>query len=276
MSVKNFIPELWAARAMRKLGKTLVYAAGVNTDYEGEIRQAGDTVRINSVGPVTISPYVPGVNLAAPEELNDEQQVLKIDQLHSFNFRVDDVDARQATANLLEEGIASGAEGLANTADYFIAGLYTQAGTITAETAVNSVNVLAALLTLGQALDELNVPQDGRWCVIHPFMKTKLVLAKILLENSPGNEAWTNGYVGRAAGFDLRASNNVRVVGGTNYKIMAGTRKAISFAGQINKIDAYRPELQFSDAVKGLYVYGGKVVYPDALAVLDATVAPEP
>jgi hypothetical protein len=276
MSVKNFIPELWAARAMRRLEKTLVYAAGVNTDYEGEIRQAGDTVRINSVGPVTITPYVPNVDLSAPEELNDEQQVLKVDQMYAFNFKVDDVDQQMANVSLLDEGIASGVFGLANAADCFVSGLYDQAGTTTESTPVNSVNALACLLTLAQGLDEKNVPQEGRWCVIPPWLKTRLVLAKVLLENSPGNEAWTNGYVGRAAGFDLRQSNNVRLVSATNYKIMAGTRKAISFAGVLNKVEAYRPHLQFSDAVKGLYVYGGKVVYPDALAVLDATIAAEP
>jgi hypothetical protein len=276
MSVKNFIPELWAARALAKLRKALVYAAGVNTDYEGEIRQAGDTVRINSIGEVTIADYVPNSTSITPEELNDQQQVLKVDQMKYFAFKVDDVDQAQLRGNVMDEAIGSGAWGLANAADYFVSGLYDQAGTTTVETAVNSLNVLVCLLTLGQKLDELNVPQVDRWCVIPPWMKTKLILAKVLLENSPGNEAWTNGYVGRAAGFDLRESNNVRLVSATNYKIMAGTRKAISFAGQINKVEAYRPQSEFSDAVKGLYVYGGKVVYPDALAVLDATIAAEP
>lgn len=120
------------------------------------------------------------------------------------------------------------------------------------------------------------MPEDGRWLVIPPWFKTKLLLAKALVtDNGAAADAFTNGKVGRVGGFDLYESNNVSN-DGTTYYIMAGTKKAISFAAQVNKVEAYRPEASFSDAVKGLYVYGAKVVYPDALAVLTATVGSEP
>jgi len=276
MSVQNFIPELWIARILTKLRKAYVYAALCNREYEGEIRQAGDTVRIGGIGPVTIRDYDPGVALVS-EELEDEQQILRIDQQKYYNFQVDDVDRAQANVNLLAAGMEEAADGLADAVDQYIAGFYTQAGSTTQLTAVNSQNVLAFLLTLGQALTENNVPRVGRFAVIPPWMTTKLTLAKVLLASEVSNDAFTNGYVGRAAGFDLYESNNVPTTNqGTEYKVMAGTTKAIAFAEQLVKTEAYRVESGFKDGVKGLLVYGGKVVYPDALVVGDCTQAAEP
>ena len=276
MSVQNFIPELWIARILAKLRKAYVYAALCNREYEGEIRQAGDTVRIGGIGPVTIRNYDPGVPLVS-EELEDEQQILRIDQQKYFNFQVDDVDRAQANVNLLAAGMEEAADGLADAVDQYIAGFYTQAGSTTQLTAVNSLNVLAFLLTLGQALTENNVPRVGRFAVIPPWMTTKLTLAKVLLAADVANDAFTNGYVGRAAGFDLYESNNVPTTNqGTEFKIMAGTTKAMSYAEQLTKTEAYRVESSFKDGVKGLLVYGGKVVYPDALVVGDCTQAAEP
>ena len=276
MSVQNFIPELWIARILAKLRKAYVYAALCNREYEGEIKQAGDTVRIGGIGPVTIRNYDPGVPLVS-EELEDEQQSLRIDQQKYFNFQVDDVDRAQANVNLLAAGMEEAADGLADAVDQYIAGFYTQAGSTTVLTAVNSLNVLAFLLTLGQALTENNVPRVGRFAVIPPWMTTKLTLAKVLLAADVANDAFTNGYVGRAAGFDLYESNNVPTTNqGTEFKIMAGTTKAMSYAEQLTKTEAYRVESSFKDGVKGLLVYGGKVVYPDALVVGDCTQAAEP
>lgn len=274
MSVNNFIPEVWAARIFARLRKSLVFGDVVNRDYEGEIANAGDTVKINAIGPITVSDYTKSSTSITPEELADAQMVLEITQSKYFAFKVDDVDARQAQGNLLAAGMDEAAYALADTFDQYIAGLYAQAGSITASTAVNSVNVYESLLTLGQALDEDNVPAEGRWCVIPPWFKTKLLIAEVVVENTT-NEAFDNGRIARCAGFDLRVSNNV-YDDGTNYKIMAGVNRAISAADQINKVEAYRPESSFSDAVKGLHLYGAKVIDPSALAVLDATIAAEP
>lgn len=276
MSVSNFIPELWSKRINQKLRESLVFGSVVNTDYEGEIGSGGDTVKINSIGDVTIGNYVPNSTSITPEQLNDYQTTLAIDQKKYFAFKVDDVDKAQINANVMDEAMQSAAWGLKNAADEYIAALYTDAGNTITSTAIDSTNVLAAVLTLGQYLSQENVPEDGRWLVIPPWFKTKLLLAKALVtDNGAAADAFTNGKVGRVGGFDIYESNNVSN-NGTTYYIMAGTKKAISFAAQVNKVEAYRPEASFSDAVKGLYVYGAKVVYPDALAVLTATVGSEP
>lgn len=276
MSVTNFIPELWSKRINQKLRDSLVFGSVVNTDYEGEIGSGGDTVKINSVGDVTIGNYTPNSTSITPEQLNDYQTTLAIDQKKYFAFKIDDVDKAQVNANVMDEAMQSAAWGLKNSADEYIAGLYTDAGNTITSTAIDSTNVLAAVLTLGQYLSQENVPEDGRWLVIPPWFKTKLLLAKALVtDNGAAADAFTNGRAGRVGGFDLYESNNISN-NGTTYYIMAGTKKAISFAAQVNKVEAYRPEASFSDAIKGLYVYGAKVVYPDALAVLTATVGSEP
>ena len=276
MSVTGFIPELWSRRINKKLRESLVFGSVVNTDYEGEIGAGGDTVKINSIGDVTIGNYTPNRTSITPEQLNDYQTTLAIDQKKYFAFKIDDVDKAQVNANVMDEAMQSAAWGLKNAADEYIAALYTDAGNTITSTAIDSTNALASVLTLGQYLSQENVPEDGRWLVIPPWFKTKLLLAKALVtDNGAAADAFTNGKVGRVGGFDLYESNNVSN-DGTTYYIMAGTKKAISFAAQVNKVEAYRPEASFSDAVKGLYVYGAKVVYPDALAVLTATVGSEP
>lgn len=271
MSIRNFVPEIWSARLIVPFMKALVFGALVNTDHEGEIKAAGDTVRINAVGPVTVSAYA-GTTITY-EDLNDEQQTLLIDQKNYFAYQVDDVDKAQALVGYMDQASQNAASAMANVVDAYIAGLYTAASSATASTAVNSANVYAAILSLAQALDEANVPVDGRWLTLPPWLKTKLVLAKLLVENT-SNDAFLNGFVGRVAGFDVHISNNVNN-DATTWNCMAGTRAAISYAGQFSEVEALRSETTFKDKVRGLDLFGAKVIQPDALAVLTATVAAE-
>ena len=94
MSVKNFIPQIWSARLLAHLDKVHVYASLVNRDYEGEIKQYGDTVKINQIGDITIKKYT-GAAIDDPEELTGEQNTLTIDQANYFNFAIKDVDNAQ-------------------------------------------------------------------------------------------------------------------------------------------------------------------------------------
>ena len=272
MALTNFIPELWSTRLLARLRKELVYGSICNRDYEGEIRNAGDTVRINQIGPISVVDYTRNSTTIVPQELTDFQTQLKIDQAKAFAFKVDDLDRAQSNVALLDEAITEAAYRLRDAADQYVAGLYTDAGHITASTAVKSNNVMQSLLTLSQKLTEKNVPLDGRWVVLPPWMLTKLALAKILVPDAGGaREAFENGFQGRVAGFDVYVSNNVAQQPANTYRIMAGHRQAIAFVGQLNKIEQYRPENSFADAVKGLYLFGAKVIQPDALVVLTAT-----
>jgi N4-gp56 family major capsid protein len=279
MSIQRFKPEIWSARLLVALRKTLIYAGPqiVNRDYEGEISAAGDTVRITSIGRPTISNYVPGVTSINPEQLTDAQRTLVIDQSKYFAFEVDDVDARQARGNVLPQAADESAYGLADVIDQYVASFYTgasvanQLGTVAVTTGDIAYNTL---VDLSVKLDEANVPTEGRYVVIPPWYhgllrkNTNFINAE---KAADGGAALRNGQIGEAAGFAVLKSNNTPLVTGDDYAVTAGTNAAISFGEQINKTEAYRPQDSFSDAIKGLALYGAKLVRPDNLATVIAS-----
>lgn len=271
MSINNFKPELWSDSLLMNFRKSLVFGDVVNRDYQGTIGGVGSSVVINGIGPITVNSYAGTVTY---ESLQPDSQKLVITEDKYFAFLVDDLDRLQSNVGLVEGASAEAAYSLADNIDQYIAGLHAQAGAITTSTAVNSANAFEALLTLSEKLDEFNAPTQGRWVVIPSWFKTKLVLAKHLVENTT-NDALDNGVVGRVCGFDVRQSNNVNN-DGTNWKIMAGVTPAISMVAQMDgTLEALRGTAAFGDYVRGRLVYGAKVVRPQGLVVLDATIAAE-
>jgi hypothetical protein len=266
MSLANFIPEIWSAKILSTFKAELVYGNLVNRDYEGDISQAGDSVRINSIGDPTVAPYVKGTTTITPEQLTSTAQNLLIDQSHYFAFEVDDIDKRQAVGNIMGEGMDRAAYKLAETVDAYIAGLYVGAdvGNVTATT----------LVTLRTLLNKAGVPQQGRWVVI-PSWYTGLLLENAKFVANPamaqagGN--LLNGVVGRAAGFDVYESEAVPLITGDDYAVTAGYPGAVTLAEAINKVEAYRPEDSFADAVKGLLLFGAKLIRANGIAVLKAS-----
>ena len=279
MSVTNFIPTIWSARLLRHLDKKHVYANLLNRDYEGEIRNFGDTVKINQIGDVEIKDYTRNKDIDAPDDLSGDQLTLTIDQAKYFNFSVDDVDNAQTNPKLMDKAMQRAGYGMNDVTDQFAANLL--------YIGVDSANVLGtdaspivptaddaydALVDLSTLLTEANVPMDGRWVVIPAWYHGLLLKDKRFVGNGTDyNKAiLEGGEVGVAAGFRVSLSNNVPNTSGAKYKIIAGTNEAGSYAEQILKTEAYRPEKRFSDAVKGLHVYGAKVLQPKCLAVLTA------
>ncbi|KZE69560.1 P22 coat protein - protein 5 domain protein [Paenibacillus jamilae] len=273
MSVQNFIPTIWSARLNESLKKNLVYGNVVNTDYEGEIKGQGSTVKINSIGAVTIGNYDKVAGIGNPQELDATQKTLVIDQAKYFNFQVDDVDAAQANVNLLDGGIVEASYGLANVVDQYLAGFYTEVkaentiGNDTAPIIPTSSTAYDLLIDLGVLLDENNVPETERFVVV-PAWYYGLLLKDARFTKDPN--VIRTGYVGDIDGMTVYKSNNVPNTTGAKYKIIAGHKSAISFAGQVDSVEAFRPEKQFLDAVKGLQVFGAKCIKPEALAVLTA------
>jgi hypothetical protein len=277
MAITRFRPEIWAAELLVALRKALVYAAPgvVNRDYEGEITQAGDTVRITSISDPTIGTYSANTTVIAPEELTDAQRTLVVDQAKYFAFFVDDVDARQAKGDVIPEAMRRAAYKLADNVDQYIAAMYTSVpaanavGTVAVPTATPTAFYDSVLVPLKVLLDQSNVPSEGRYCIIPPWLHGRALRDdRFVRADASGNggDVLRNGLVGRAAGFDIRISNNAPLVTGDDYAVTAGVDSAISYAEQINKTEAYRPEAKFADAVKGLLLYGAKVIRPEALA----------
>lgn len=281
MALEGFIPQLWAGTLLERLRKALVYASVANDDYEGEISSFGDTVKINQIGTITVSSYSPDVTSITPQNLDDGQKELKIDQIKYFAFEVDDVTAAQMKPKIMMSAMSDAAYSLRDTADQFIAAKWVDAaitaglGTAAVPIDITSVNVVEYIGLVAQKMDENNVPTEGRWMIIPPWFHQKIVLAKITLDTS-NSDTLTNGSVGRAMGFNFFVSNNVVNTANANSKVLAGYMGSMTFAAQVLKVEAYRPESAFSDAVKGLYVYGAKVVRPDTLALLTADYTAEP
>ena len=282
MSIDNFIPTIWSARLFQRLDLVAVYADVVNRDYEGEISGAGDTVKINEVGEITVFNYTKDTDFAV-QVLDGAQKLLVIDQQKGFAFEIDDIDRVQQKPKLMDEAMRKAGVAMATVVDTFIASHHGDAGSTTGTDgtpiALNSVNFYESLADIAQALDERNVPQDGRFIVLPPWAHQKLIIAN-QAQDQANSEVLRNGRVGTAHGFDIRMSNNVPFGAGgsatTKSKILAGTRRALSFAGQIDSLSAFQPEKRFADAMKGLMVYGAKVVDPDALHTLTADFTAEP
>lgn len=270
MSVQNFIPTLWSARLLANLDNAHVFGNIVNRDYEGEITGAGDTVKINQMGKITIGDYT-GADITAPESLTSEQTELKIDQAKYFNFLVDSVDKAQANVTLMDKGMLRASYGLAEVVDKAIASKYleagTQIGTDELPVSLSKENVYDNMVELGVALDEKSVAREGRFVVVPAYVHGLLLKSDAFV--TANNEVAVGGFVGRVAGLDVYTSNNVAKVG-ENHKILAGTKDAITMAEQIVEVRAFEPEARFADAVKGLHVYGIAVVEPDALVCLTA------
>lgn len=290
MPLENFIPTIWSARLLARLERAHVYgqAGIVNRDYAGEIGDVGDTVRINSIGPVAITPYNKNAPMAAPQVLNDASQVLTIDQAQSFHFFIDDIDKAQQKPKVMDEAMREAGFALGQVSDVFLANLMwatvpaanTQGapgGGITVGYGVAETNPYVALLNMATDLDEADVPREGRWAIVPPWFHAYLLMDQRFVGNGalPADTRLVNGQVGMAAGFRILLSNNVPNVAGvppTEWKILAGTDIATTYVEQINKVEAYRPERQFADAVKGLHLYGARVVRPQALALLIADI----
>lgn len=281
MSINNFIPEIWSATLLASLKKSLVYAGPgvVNRDYEGDISNAGDTVRIISVSRPTVATYSKGSTTISPEQLTDAQRSLIVDQSKYFAFEVDDVDKRQAASGgkLMDEAAVEAGYALADVTDQFVAGLYTgvdSANSITTTAITTGDLAYTGLVNLRTKLNQANVPLVGRYVVVPPWYYGLLLQCNLFIR---ANEAGTdqglrNGVVGRAAGFDVMESNNAPLITGDDYAVIAGYPGAISFAEQIAKTEAYRPQDSFGDALKGLHLYGAKLIRPSGIAVLTASI----
>lgn len=276
MAFDSFIPEVWSARLLEHLDRVHVYAGLMNRNYEGDIRAYGDTVHINQIGAITISDY-DGTDIGEPEEVDGEEQTLKIDQAKYFNFQIKDIDNAQSNPKLIDAAMQRASYGMNDAIDQYLASLLvagcaegnivapdSAAVTPTAETAYDY------LVELGVRLSEANVPPMGRWVVVPAWYHGLLLKDSRFVGNGTGyNQAiLQGGLVGEAAGFRICLSNNVPVTSSGNYQILAGTNAAGAFAEQLVELEAYRLEKNFSDAVKGLHVYGARVLQPEALALL--------
>ena len=277
----TFLPTVWASRLLSALEKSLVYGQAnvCSRAYEGEVRSSGNTVKIASVGDVAVSDYVKDTDITDPETLTDSVQTLLIDQQKYFNFCVDSVDRAQQNVDVLDEAMRHSAWSLREHADEFLAGIMDAAvptgnkiGSVTTPKVPTKDDAYEYLVDLGVLLDENNTPTTARYCVVPAWFHGLLLKDDRFVRSgtATGDRRLMNGEVGEAAGFTILKSNNVPNTTGTKYKIIAGHARATAYVEQILDLQAYKPEKRFGDAVKGLHVYGGKVIRANCLAELIA------
>ena len=282
----NFVPQIWAAEILTNLRNTLVFAQDgiINSDYEGDIANYGDKVNITAFADPTVADYAEGTDLTF-QSLSDSTQQLVINQAKAFAFTVDDVNARQALPGFLPSVGVGAAYALANSADSYVSGLMT-AGVATANkltgqsvTTSSPEGAYDLIVNLRTILTRSKIPTMGRWLIVPPeFYAVLLRDDRFLKVNEAGtDQGLRNGIVGRIAGFDVYESNTVPDTGADSsassgstttgvFSVLAGHPMATTFAQQISKVESGRIEKQFGDYVKGLHLYGGKVVRPTALA----------
>ena len=278
MSVATFIPELWSARLLQGLEKSHVATNLVNRDYEGQIRNQGDKVNINTLSDVAIKTYTPNSDIASPDDLTTTKQQLEITEADYFNIQLDDVDRVQAAGELMDTAMRNVAYKMNDRTDSFILGKIASGvasgniiGTTASPVQVTKNNIYESIIEMRTKLDKANVPTSGRTIIIPPEIYALLLQDERFVKSDAvaGQNVLVNGLVGRVAGFDVFESNNV--VYDTNnkfWKVTAQVRTATTFAEQIVKTEAYRMEKRFSDAVKGLHVYGAKVTDGTQIAEL--------
>jgi hypothetical protein len=213
--------------------------------------------------------------------MQDSQMTLAITQADAFCFGIDDVDKTQSNVDAMNAAMKESAWGLADTADLWLAALL-YAGVATANvltpatlgTGATNADAYEVMVDLDVRLTANNVPRPDRWCVIPPWYEG-------LLRKDPRFVSFGTGEtksqllgepIGKAAGFQIWVSNNVPMVS-TAYAVMSGAKQAATYASQLEKTEAFRPQGSFTDAMKGLHLYGAKVTRPYALASILATPA---
>lgn len=287
-----FIPEIWSGKLLTKLYAKNVLAAISNTDYEGEIKDFGDTVFIRTIPDGTINEYSKGQDLTF-ERLESPAVTLLIDHGRYFGAVVDSVDAYQSDIKLLDKWTTMYGEKMANNIDtHVLASIKADvhadnkdatAGAIStdinlgaagAALQITKVNVIDFIVDCGTVLGEKNVPKDGAWMVVPEWfggiiMKSDLKDASM---TGDGKSVLRNGRIGVIWPFEIFLSNQLPAALGsgadaarTCYDVPFGNKMGLTFASQFVQTKRFDPERTFGEGIKSLNVFGHKITMPEAL-----------
>lgn len=277
MAISNFIPSIWSETLHTELNKNFIAVNHCNRDFEGEIKSKGSVVNICGIGDINIDDYTANTDMTNPQELEDSITKLEINRAKFFNFQIDDVNKAQASPKLMEAAMQKAAEAISNEADKYVLSLYTEAGSTVEHTIVYSVSLFDSILRAREILYENNITDNTElFLEVSPRVASQILTEKQIM--APFNQdVVENGYLGSIYGCKIFVSNNIVVTNnGENdfHQCILRTRRAITFADQLSEVEAYRPEKRFADAVKGLHLYGAKVVYPKEMVSISVEFTP--
>jgi len=281
----TFIPEIWSGKLIENFYDATVLAAISNTDYEGEIRRMGDTVNIRTQPNITIRDYVKGQSLTVEQPEAPKLQLL-IDKGDYFACVEDDVDRIQSDVKMMDMWSKDASEQMKLKIDRRVLtdilpdiGAFNKGatageksasfnlGTTGTPVALDKTNVVDLIVDIGTVLDEANVPETDRFLVI-PAKMAGLIKKSDLKDASLTGDGTTplrNGRLGMIDRFTLYVSHNLYVTSGKT-SLIAGHKMGFTFASQMTEMESIRAESTFGNIVRGLQVYGYKVVKPQALA----------
>jgi hypothetical protein len=300
----TFIPEIWSGKLIEKFYASTVLAAISNTDYEGEIRNQGDRVHIRTKPTITIRPYLVGGNLTLDRPASNIID-LTIDQGQYFAEILDDVMEIQSDINLMGIWSDDAAQQMKITVDTAVLlGILGQcdarnrgatAGAISGTVnlgitgtpvpvvsnlasppVAGQITILQLIMRLGLVLDELNIPEQGRWVVMPAWACALIKTSELRQAYLTGDQVspLRNGRLGQIDRFTLYSSNLLPkgpvtgppALAAGEWVIYAGHAHGLTFASQLSKVETMRSELTFGTILRGLQVYGYKVVDGTALA----------
>tara|TARA_Y100001938_G_C8083860_1_gene430736 strand:+ start:1361 stop:2323 length:963 start_codon:yes stop_codon:yes gene_type:complete len=290
-----FLPEIYSKKVLNFFRKASVVEAITNTDYAGEISGFGDTVKIINEPEITVFQYERGADVTKTA-LTDAETTLIVDTANAFKFIVDDIESQMSHVNFKEVASSSAAYALR---DAFDAGVMAKmfsgvsasspdhiigSDSATADSsmthATNSVDLLGSdgtgvdaidlMARMARLLDDQNVPEEGRWFVAPPSFYEELAQSgsKLLsVDFNAGQGSIRNGLVssGKLRGFNMYKSNNIAATSNATGKVLAGHISSVSTAQTITSTEVLRDPSSFGDIVRGLHVYGAKVLRPKAL-----------
>lgn len=288
MSIRDAIPVIFAATLLEEIKNLLVFGKIASKNYVGEIKEKGDRVKLRGYGGVTINDYAPGdvtwdaanPNGITYQEVEAAAMFLDIDHAKDYAIKLHDITELQSDPDARQHYAKEAAYGLSEQVDQFIAGLYTQSAKGTYVLKHSSMTTTLITSYIGELWDSLNgVNIEKKWITIPPWVALKLLLAGILHADDLKGEL-KNGFIGRVLQFDMHMSNNCPVLTPVTagYKrniICAGSYEAIAFADQMTEAESLRSQGYFADLIRGLHVWGGRVVKPKELFYLDLEYAPE-
>lgn len=282
-----FIPEFWSKKLNKKLDDVGVMKDCVNRKYEGEIKKCGDQVNIMEVGDITINNHN-SANALTYQTLTATDLALLIDQEKYFAFKINDVTKVQANQELTDKYISRAAFAIEMVKDTF---LLSKRADVHSDNVVPTMtltkdNVYQLFVELKKRLRKANaISQKGKdangrrpWAVVNPDIESLILLSPEMKDRGSAlvDKNIREGTVYDFCGFDVMVATNMKSVtesGTTSVEVLAGIEDAITFAGQISKVEHLRDKDGFNDLVRGLYVYGGKTLLPKGLAKCSCTLS---
>jgi hypothetical protein len=286
---------VYSKKVLNFFRKSSVVEGITNTDYAGEITAYGDTVRIIKEPEITVYQYERGQDVTATK-LTDQEINLVVDTANAFKFIVDDIETSMSHVNFKEVASSSAAYALRDAYDQGVlvtmfagvsasspnhilgsdnatdlaAGTFDGTGNLDIGFASGEHDPIDVLSHMARLLDEANVPEEGRWFLANPEFYEQLVQTSSKLMSvdfNAGQGSIRNGLVssGKLRGFDMYKTNNIAATSNAAGKCLAGHMSSTCTAQTIVNTEVIRDPDSFGDIVRGLHVYGSKVLRPEAL-----------